>query len=45
VERLRAAEFKITAEPGASFELDGELIGKVPAQFGVAQERLRVIVP
>ena len=45
VQRLRAAEFTITAEPGAGFELDGEFIGQVPVKFGVERERLRVIVP
>jgi diacylglycerol kinase family enzyme len=45
VQRLRAAEFTITAEPGAGFELDGEHAGRLPVKFGVDQERLRVIVP
>ncbi len=45
VERLRAAEFTITSESRAGFELDGEFVGHVPAKFGVDQERLRVIVP
>jgi diacylglycerol kinase family enzyme len=45
VQRLRAAEFTVTAEPGAGFELDGEHAGRLPVKFGVDQERLRVIVP
>lgn len=45
VQRLRAAEFTVTAEPGAGFELDGEYAGRLPVKFGVERERLRVIVP
>ena len=45
VQRLQVAEFTITAEPGAGFELDGGFIGRVPVKFGVERERLRVIVP
>ena len=43
--RLRAAEFTVTAEPDAGFELDGEFIGQLPAKVGVEREKLRVIVP
>ncbi len=45
VQRLRAAEFTVSAEPGVGFELDGEWVGRLPVKFGVEQEKLRVIVP
>ena len=35
-------EQKLTA---AAFELDGEWIGKLPATFSVAPQKLRVVVP
>lgn len=43
VKRLRHASFELTAESRASFELDGELIGPLPARFSVERGRLRVI--
>jgi len=45
VRRFQAAEFELNAVSPAAFELDGELIGKLPVKFGVARQRLRVIVP
>lgn len=45
LQRLRAAEFTIAAEAEVGFELDGEWIGNLPANFGVEREQLRVIVP
>lgn len=45
VRRFQAAEFEISGPPTAAFELDGELVGKLPVKFGVARQRLRVIVP
>ena len=45
VRRARAATFTLTAATGAGFELDGDFIGQLPAQFGVEREKLRVIVP
>ena len=45
VERMRVATFTLTAVPSAGFELDGDFIGQLPAQFGVEREKLRVIVP
>ncbi len=41
VRRFRAAAFELSGESG--FELDGEWVGKLPAQFGVERERLRVV--
>jgi YegS/Rv2252/BmrU family lipid kinase len=43
VQRFRNASFELTAESKASFELDGELVGSLPAKFSVERERLRVI--
>ena len=45
VQRLRAPEFSVSAEPGAGFELDGEWVGRLPVKFGVEREKLRIIVP
>ena len=51
VQRLRAATFTLTAREDvrptsmAAFQLDGEWAGHLPATFGVAREKLRVIVP
>lgn len=41
--RFRVAVLKLSGE--ASFELDGEWAGKLPATFSVARQGLRVIVP
>jgi diacylglycerol kinase family enzyme len=45
VRRFQAAEFELNATSPAAFELDGELIGKLPVKFAVGRRRLRVIVP
>ena len=45
VHRLRAEKFEVTSEPPAAFELDGELIGSLPATFSVEPGRLNVVVP
>ena len=42
---LRAAQFTLTSEGRTPFELDGELVGHLPATFGVRPGALRVIVP
>ena len=43
VRRFRAAAFELSSDVAASFELDGELAGKLPVKFSVAREKLRVI--
>jgi YegS/Rv2252/BmrU family lipid kinase len=43
VKRFRAANFELTGETKAAFELDGEGIGHLPAKFSVYPEKLRVI--
>jgi YegS/Rv2252/BmrU family lipid kinase len=43
VRRFRAAAFELSGESG--FELDGELIGKLPVKFSVERGRLRVMAP
>ncbi len=45
VQRFRASAFELTSDLSASFELDGEWIGNLPATFSVAREQLRVAVP
>ncbi len=45
VRRFQAAEFELNGPPSAGFELDGELVGRLPVKFAVAPQRLRVIVP
>ena len=45
VQRFRAARFELTGDAAASFELDGEWAGNLPATFSVAREQLRVAVP
>lgn len=45
VRRLRASEFTLAGDAPAAFEVDGEWAGRLPAKFGVARERLRIIVP
>jgi len=45
VRRFQAAEFQINGPSSTAFELDGELIGRLPVKFAVARQRLRVIVP
>jgi diacylglycerol kinase (ATP) len=43
VERFRAASFELSGDASAAFQLDGEGIGKLPAKFSIAGEKLRVI--
>ncbi|MGB7767688.1 MAG: diacylglycerol kinase family protein [Verrucomicrobiia bacterium] len=43
--RFRASTFELASDVPASFELDGEWTGNLPATFSVARERLRVAVP
>ncbi|HUA37768.1 MAG TPA: diacylglycerol kinase family protein [Candidatus Sulfopaludibacter sp.] len=45
VQRFRAPGFELTGDGSASFELDGEWAGNLPATFCVAREQLRVVVP
>jgi YegS/Rv2252/BmrU family lipid kinase len=44
-QRFRAATFELAGEASASFELDGEWIGNLPATFSVERGQLRVITP
>lgn len=43
VKRFRAATFELSGDANASFQLDGEGIGKLPAKFSMSAEKLRVI--
>jgi diacylglycerol kinase (ATP) len=43
VRRFRAADFELTGDATAAFELDGELAGNLPVKFSVERERLRVV--
>lgn len=45
VRRLRAEKIELTSETPATFELDGEWVGNLPATFSVEPKRLRVVVP
>ena len=45
VQRFQAETFTLTSEFAAPFELDGELIGQLPATFSIERNRLRVLVP
>jgi diacylglycerol kinase family enzyme len=45
VQRFRASTLELTGDASASFELDGEWAGNLPATFSVGRESLRVIVP
>ena len=45
VRRFQAADFELSGEAPAAFELDGERVGNLPAKFSVEREKLRVIVP
>jgi YegS/Rv2252/BmrU family lipid kinase len=45
VRRLRAKKFELTSETPASFELDGEWVGSLPATFSIEPKKLRVAVP
>lgn len=42
---FRVATFELSSDIPASFELDGEWVGHLPAAFSVARQQLRVIVP
>ena len=42
---LPAETLKLTSDPPAPLQIDGELIGHLPATFSVQREVLRVIVP
>jgi diacylglycerol kinase family enzyme len=44
-QRFRTSAFELTSDLPASFELDGEWVGNLPATFSVAHEQLRVAVP
>ena len=43
VRRFRAAEFELSGDATASFELDGELAGNLPVKFSAERGRLRVV--
>jgi YegS/Rv2252/BmrU family lipid kinase len=45
VEAFQADSFTLASPSPTPFELDGELIGHLPATFSVERSRLRVIVP
>jgi len=42
---FQADQFELTSDMPAAFELDGELVGHLPARFSVERQRLRVVVP
>ena len=42
---IRAEKFTLGSDEAVSFELDGELAGKLPATFSIRQNGLRMIVP
>ena len=43
VRRFRASAFELSGDAKTSFELDGEIVGNLPATFSVERGRLRVI--
>mgnify|MGYP003338945266 CR=1 FL=1 len=45
VRRFSAMEFALTCDIPAAFELDGELVGHLPAKFSVERQALRVLAP
>jgi YegS/Rv2252/BmrU family lipid kinase len=45
VQRFRTSRFELAGDAPASFELDGEWAGHLPAAFSVVREQLRVVVP
>jgi diacylglycerol kinase family enzyme len=45
VRRFRWEKLTLTTPSSAPFELDGELVGKLPATFSLQRRKLRVIVP
>jgi diacylglycerol kinase (ATP) len=44
-QRFRASTFELAGGAAASFELDGEWAGNLPATFSIARGQLRVAVP
>ena len=42
---LRAASFTVMSSPAAPMEIEGDLVGHLPAMFSVQRSGLRVIVP
>jgi diacylglycerol kinase (ATP) len=44
-ECLRAEKFTLTSRENVPVELDGELVGHLPATFSVQREKLRVLAP
>ncbi len=44
-EHFAAARLKLTSPEPVPLELDGELVGHLPAEFSVEREKLRVAVP
>jgi len=45
VRYLRSKEFKLYSRDNVPFELEGDLIGQLPATFRICRERIRVVVP
>jgi YegS/Rv2252/BmrU family lipid kinase len=45
VRRFQSAEFTLAGPESSAFELDGELVGKLPVKFSTKRRQLRVIVP
>jgi YegS/Rv2252/BmrU family lipid kinase len=45
VRHLRAQRVRIETEPPAVIQADGQIVGMTPAEFGVLQQALRVVVP
>jgi diacylglycerol kinase (ATP) len=45
VARLQVEKFHLASAVPAAFELDGEWVGQLPADFSIAPEKLRVVVP
>ncbi len=43
VRRFRASAFELAGDAKTSFELDGEIVGNLPATFSVERGRLRVV--
>lgn len=42
---LQAKEFDLTAENGAALQLEGELVGQLPAKISIIPKALRVVAP
>jgi len=45
VQRFQAGSFTLASNSPVPFELDGELVGHLPATFSIERDRLRVVVP